>query len=79
MYYTYVIQSVLHPEHFYVGCTGNLKIRLSEHNRGTCRHTNKFKPWQVRAYFAFATKEKAENFELYLKSHAGRNFQKKYL
>jgi len=78
-YYAYVLQSLLSPEHFYVGYTNNLKLRLQEHNQGTCRHTNKYKPWKVIAYFAFDTQDKAERFEKYLKTHAGRNFQKKYL
>ena len=78
-YYVYVLQSVNQPEHFYVGYTNDLKLRLAEHNSGTCRHTNVFRPWKIYAYFAVGTKEKAEQLELYLKSHAGRNFQKKYL
>ena len=79
MFYTYVLQSLSDSERFYVGHTNNLKLRIQEHNNGTCRHTNKYTPWKIRAYFAFDTKDKAEKFELYLKSHSGRNFQKKYL
>ena len=79
MFYVYILQSVNLPEHFYVGYTNNLKLRFREHNNGTCRHTNKYKPWRIVSYFAFDTQEKAENFEKYLKTHAGRDFQKKYL
>ena len=79
MFYVYVLQSLSVPEKFYVGYTSDLKLRLHEHNAGTCRHTNRAKPWKIRAYFAFDSKDKAEAFEIYLKSHAGRDFQKKYL
>ena len=79
MYYVYILKSLSDGERFYVGYTNNLKLRLQEHNAGTCRHTNKYKPWQIQTYFAFDEQKKAENFEKYLKSHAGRNFQKKYL
>ncbi|MDR1696742.1 MAG: GIY-YIG nuclease family protein [Rickettsiales bacterium] len=79
MFYVYILQSINSPEHFYVGFTNNLRLRFDEHNFGKARHTNKYKPWKLRTYFAFSNKEKAEEFEKYLKSHAGRNFQKKYL
>ena len=79
MFYVYVLQSISNSEHFYVGYTGNLRLRLKEHNAGMCRHTNKNKPWKIRAYFAFDSKEKAESFERFLKGHSGRIFQKKYL
>ena len=79
MFYVYVLQSLKDSERFYVGYTCDLKLRIVEHNSGTCRHTNMYKPWKIRAYFAFDSKEKAECFEVYLKTHAGREFQKKYL
>ena len=79
MFYVYVMQSIQNPEHFYVGYTSDLRLRLKEHNTGTCRHTNKYKPWKIRSYFAFDSKEKAEAFEKFLKGHSGRDFQKKYL
>jgi len=79
MFYVYILQSINNPEHFYVGYTNNLKLRLDEHNSGYARHTNRYKPWKLRTYFAFDNQEKAESFELYLKGHAGRKFQKKHL
>ena len=79
MFYVYVIQSINNPEHFYVGYTNDLKLRLAEHNSGKARYTNMYKPWRMKNYFAFLEQEKAENFEQYLKTHAGRKFQKRYL
>jgi len=79
MFYVYILQSINYSEHFYVGYTDNLKLRLAEHNAGEARFTNMYKPWKIKCYFAFEDKEKAESFETYLKTHAGREFQKKYL
>ena len=78
MYYTYILQSINFPEHFYVGYTDDLKRRLKQHNSGNSVHTNKFKPWRLRGYIAFDTEEKSQQFELFLKSGNGRNFQKKF-
>ncbi|MDR0967718.1 MAG: GIY-YIG nuclease family protein [Rickettsiales bacterium] len=78
MFYVYILQSIDSQEHFYIGCTNNLKLRFSQHNNGNSRFTNMYKPWKLQTYFAFDNKEKAEKFEQYLKTHAGRKFQKKY-
>ena len=37
----------------------------------------KYKPWVLHVYFAFHEKDKALEFETYLKSHSGRAFAKK--
>ena len=79
MYYVYVLQSINNPEHFYVGYTNNLKQRIKAHNSGNSIHTNKFKPWNLRGYFAFDSEEKARKFEAFLKTGNGRNFQKKFV
>ena len=78
MHYVYILQSINHTEHFYVGYTSDLKQRLAEHNSGYLVHTNKYKPWRIYGYSAFNSKEKAEKFETFLKSGNGRVFQKKY-
>ena len=46
--------------------------------RVTLFHTNKFKPWKIRASIAFTIDEKADEFEQYLKSGSGRVFMKKH-
>ena len=78
MFYVYLLQSVNFPERFYVGCTGDLKRRLKEHNDGKSIYTNKFKPWTLHGYVAFDSEEKAQNFENFLKTGNGRIFQKKF-
>lgn len=79
MHYVYILKSTLYPDQIYVGCTEDLKKRLSNHNAGTTPHTSKFKPWKFEVYIAFENKEKAIAFEKYLKSGSGREFRKKRL
>jgi putative endonuclease len=62
----------------YVGCTGELKERLRAHNAGELPHTGKFRPWSLHGYIAFSDPEKADKFEMYLKSGAGRAFAKRH-
>jgi putative endonuclease len=77
MYFVYAIQSENNPDRYYVGLTSDVKRRLDEHNAGKSIHTNKFKPWKLVTYTAFADKSKAEKFEIYLKTSSGRAFAKK--
>jgi len=79
MYYVYILQSINNPEKRYIGKTGNLKKRLSDHNSGTTSHTKKYKPWEMIMYVAFKYEVKAIEFEKYLKSCSGRAFAKKRL
>ena len=78
MYYTYILSSLVNPDHFYIGSTSDLKRRLIEHNSGKSIHTNKFKPWKIKNYIAFEDKTSAEEFERFLKSGSGRAFCKKH-
>ncbi|MBQ7185412.1 MAG: GIY-YIG nuclease family protein [Alphaproteobacteria bacterium] len=78
MYYTYILQSIEYPEHFYVGYTDDLERRFKQHNSGSSVHTNKFRPWKLRGYIAFDTEDKAKDFEQFLKTGNGRTFQKKH-
>ena len=79
MYYVYIIKSINFPNQFYTGCTQDLDKRLSNHNSGTTSHTEKYRPWELVMYLAFSNKEKAVDFERYLKSHSGRAFKFKRL
>ena len=36
--YVYILQSVNHPEHYYVGHTEDLRQRLKRHNTGEVPH-----------------------------------------
>lgn len=79
MYYVYIIQSITDPSKVYVGCTQDLKKRISNHNFGTTFHTKKYKPWELVVYIAFEKRQKAYEFEEYLKSGSGRAFRDKRL
>lgn len=72
MHYVYIIQSINFPDQIYIGCTSNLKKRISDHNSGTTSHTEKYKPWKVVVYIGFEDKFNAYEFEKYLKSGSGR-------
>jgi len=74
--YVYVLQSIENPDRHYIGCTADLKRRVSEHNKGDSIHTRKFVPWNLINYFAFSDDKKADKFETYLKSGSGRAFAK---
>jgi putative endonuclease len=77
MWYVYILESESHPNKYYSGFTEDLKRRLKEHNTGgNSGHTAKYRPWKLYAYFAFSDKKTAQNFETYLKTQAGRRFQK---
>ncbi|MFC1596245.1 GIY-YIG nuclease family protein, partial [Candidatus Margulisiibacteriota bacterium] len=64
---------------FYTGFTEDLASRLSAHNTGQCSHTNKYKPWKIKTAITFTSRNKAIDFENYLKTASGRAFAKKRL
>lgn len=78
MHYVYVIESVNDRTRHYVGQTSDLKSRLSEHNSGKSTYTQRYKPWHLVCYHAFAVERKAMAFERYLKSGSGRTFLKRH-
>ena len=78
MFYTYVIESVAKPDRKYVGHTEDLRKRLAAHNSGKCRYTSRYRPWRIRAYFAFRSLEIAKEFERYLKSGSGHAFANRH-
>ena len=74
MHYVYILRSKTHPSQTYIGSTHDLQVRLAQHNSGKSIHSNKFKPWKLAVYVAFAEKEHADEFEKYLKTGSGRAF-----
>ncbi len=78
MKYVYMLRSASYPDRYYVGATIDLKKRLREHNSGQEGHTKKFVPWELVGYLAFSDHDKADAFELYLKSASGRAFAKRH-
>lgn len=78
-HYVYILRCLNDPEHFYVGCTQDLKSRLAKHNNGEVPYTAKLKPWEIKIAIAFKDRIKAVAFEVYLKTASGRAFAKKRL
>ncbi len=79
VYYVYLLQSESSPERRYVGYTSDLRRRLLAHNSRGSPHTRKFRPWRLAGYMAFPAKQRALDFEKYLKSHSGQAFAAKRL
>ena len=78
-YYVYILQSEKFPDRFYTGFTEALDQRLIDHNNGCCDYTRPFRPWRIKTAFMFADRQKALDFETYLKTQSGRAFAKKRL
>jgi putative endonuclease len=78
MYYVYILRSIEHDE-VYTGLTTDLKKRLMQHNQGKSIHTNKFRPWKVVTYLCFDHKQRAHDFERYLKTGSGIAFARRHL
>lgn len=79
MFYVYILQSLNQPESLYVGINTDLRARLQKHNRCEVPRTSKFALWRIKTYVAFSDRERAYEFERYLKSGSGRTFAKKHL
>lgn len=78
MKYVYLLRSAADPARRYVGITDDLRARLRAHNAGRAKHTAKFRPWEIVAYFAFKESERAMAFERYLKSGSGNAFARRH-
>ena len=79
MHYVYLIESESLPGQRYIGCTGDLKRRLRDHNSGQTTFTSKSIPWRLVTYIAFSDAAQAFAFEGYLKSGSGHAFASKRL
>jgi putative endonuclease len=79
LFFVYILQSEKDLSRYYTGFTENLEARLKAHNSGQNPHTTKYKPWRIKTSIAFSDKQRALDFETYLKSPSGRAFAKKRL
>ena len=78
-FYVYILQSEQSPERFYTGFTEDLETRLISHNAGQVPHTAPLTPWRIKTAVAFTDRQRAVDFERYLKGPSGRAFAKKRL
>jgi len=77
VYYTYILQLV--NKSYYVGYSSDLRTRVRDHNRGLIQSTKNLRPIKLVYYSSFISKEKAVQFEKYLKSSSGTAFRNKRL
>jgi putative endonuclease len=78
MHYIYILESISTPGHYYIGYTANLRDRIQKHQADVSSHAAKFRPWKLKLYIAFESKDSALAFERYLKSGSGRAFCKRH-
>lgn len=76
MYYTYILRNSL-TNRYYIGYTPDLKNRLQKHLSGKVLSTKSNMNYRLEWYCAFQTRDKALNFEKYLKTGSGVAFMKK--
>ncbi len=77
MHYVYILQ--LKDKTYYHGFSDDLKQRIKDHQSGTVSSTKNLRPFKIVFYSAFESKNKALEFEKYLKSSSGFAFRNKRL
>ncbi len=70
LYYVYILESLKNGRH-YVGSTGNLLRRLTEHNEGKVKSTKPFTPWKIIYTEEYSSKTEALRRERKIKSYKG--------
>ena len=76
MHYVYILKSKADKK-LYVGCTNDLKKRITMHNQGKIFSTKLRTPFGLIYYETYINKKDAFNREQYLKTGWGRNYIKK--
>ena len=77
-HYIYILTSKSHPTRHYTGRTDDIGGRIRAHNAGQVPHTARFRPWRIETTITFRNRQKARDFEAYLKTHSGRAFASKH-
>lgn len=81
VYFVYVIQNS-ETKMLYIGFTGNLKQRITEHQEGKSLFTRKSRKngqWKLIYFEGYSNKKDAMSRERFLKGGSGRNYLKKQL
>ena len=72
MYYVYILKSI-RDGRLYVGRSGDLKQRYSQHTTGKCYTTKRMLPITLVYYEAFIAKDDSIRREKYLKTSKGKS------
>lgn len=75
MHYVYSLKC---KSGYYIGCTDNLRERMTRHEKGYVPATKNRLPVELDFYIALKDEKKAFEFERYLKSGSGRAFLNKH-
>ncbi|MFA5769962.1 MAG: GIY-YIG nuclease family protein [Patescibacteria group bacterium] len=67
MFITYIIKSTSTGK-YYIGCTNDVKRRLSEHNYGLSKYTRNKGPWMLKYTEEYNTLVEARKREKQIKS-----------
>jgi len=78
MHYVYILRSKVDGSK-YIGVTTDLKQRLQQHNWKETKSNKSKAPFIIIWYCCFNNKERAYDFEKYLKSSSGYAFTNKHL
>ena len=78
MFFVYILQSEK-DNSLYVGSTENVKKRVAEHNSGASKYSSSKRPYVLKWFCAFPSKQIALRFEKYLKQGSGFAFARKHL
>lgn len=69
-YYVYILLN-WNKEHWYIGSTKDLELRLKHHNSGHTFSTKPYRPWNIVYIEKFETRSEAFKREMFLKSPSG--------
>ncbi len=78
MFTVYILKSIK-TEHFYIGCTNNIKRRLIEHNANKTRSLKNRGPFELIYQENYNTLSEGRKRELEIKSYKGGNAFKKLI
>ena len=78
MHFTYVLQSVKVGK-WYAGMSGDLRMRMAQHEKGQVESTRSRRPLRLVYYEACLTAEDAHRRESYLKTGRGKKFLRQRL
>lgn len=79
MHYVYVLESESKSSQRYIGCTDDLKRRLTEHNNKENESTKAGVPWKIIYYEAFLISRDAYSREKVMKGQWERKFLSRVL